>query len=257
MPQRLNLTYRIRWRADWHVGSGFRTPATDRLIQRWGGPGGPPFLPGSQIKGVLRHTCERLALALGLDAVGPHAVDSDQQRQLVEHFRPLAQSTLIVDRLFGSRFQGDCLCVENALPWVQPGGMSSEKAKTNGAERSTVRTRTAMDRLTGTVKEEHLFTTELAGGLQELRGRIRARHAHGILTQDTGGFPYEYALLIAGLLSIDQLGGDKSAGLGRCCVEVDEILWNGIAMSLEEALACFEEADWSEMVQLIREESGQ
>jgi len=93
-----------------------------------------------------------------------------------------------------------------------------------------------MDRLTRTVKEGHLFTTEMARPI-ELEGQIRARHPAGVLTQYDDGFPYEYALLLAGLLSIDRLGGDKSAGLGRCQIEVERVVWNGAKKDLEECLA--------------------
>ena len=244
MPQRLDISYRIQWDGEWHVGSGFRTAATDRLIQRLGGAGGRPFVPGSQIKGVLRHTCGRLAQSLGLDAIDPHATSRDQWRLLVEHFRPLKQSPLVVDRLFGSRFQGDCLFVDNAMPASAEGQGDQDQAETSGPDEAAgtreyprvVRARTAMDRLTGTVKEGHLFTTELAQRV-ELVGRIRARHPDGVLTQYDGGFPYEYALLLAGLLSIDRLGGDKSSGLGRCHVTVERVIWNGAEKGLEECLA--------------------
>ena len=171
-PQRLDLCYEITWRTAWHVGSGFDSATADRLVRRhWqrkdDNSPAPPFVPGSLIKGVLRHQCERLAMALGLDAVDPHATSESQQRQLVHHFRPLKDSDLLVDRLFGSRYQGGCLFVENAVP-------ADETPRT-----TCLRTRTAMDRITGTILERHLFTTELsesAGPL--LTGRIRARHPY-------------------------------------------------------------------------------
>ena len=71
-------------------------------------------------------------------------------------------------------------------------------------------------------------------------------------------FPYEYALLIAGLLSLDGLGGEKSTGLGRCRIEIEErrVRWNGKAVGLDDALKSFEEADWQVMLVLVREEGG-
>ena len=105
-PQRLDLCYDIVWQGRWHVGSGYQSAAADRLLQRL--PDGAPFVPGSQIKGVLRHQCERLALALGLEAVDPHDGSEEHNQRLVKHFKPLAKSELVVDRLFGSRYQGEC-----------------------------------------------------------------------------------------------------------------------------------------------------
>ena len=52
-PQRLDLCYHIVWRGRWHVGSGYQSAVADRLVQRL--LDGAPFVPGSQIKGVLRH----------------------------------------------------------------------------------------------------------------------------------------------------------------------------------------------------------
>ncbi|NLX99914.1 MAG: hypothetical protein GXY83_27770 [Rhodopirellula sp.] len=254
-PQRLDLVYTIAWETRWHVGSGFDSAAADRLIRRYGSEKGsrkgPPFVPGSQLKGVLRHQCERLALALGADAVDPHATSESQQRHLVQHFRPLGESELLVDRLFGSRYQGECLFVDNALP------------ATEGTQFTSLRTRTALDRVTGTVLERHLFTTELAEGDNVvLQGHVRARHPPGVLTVFDEGVPYEYALLIAAMLSIDSLGGDKSAGLGRCRVSIlgDQVMWNGQALSVDTVLSSFEEfadEDWAAWIREVRREGGQ
>ena len=142
-----------------------------------------------------------LLFAFHLKAVDPHAGSEDHNRRLIRHFRPLAKSNLLIDRLFGSRYQGECLFVTNAVP-----------AATKPDSTTTVEARTAIDRVTGTVMDQHLFTTELVDGGVPLRGEIRARHPGGVLTQEEEYFPYEYALLIAGILSLETLGGDKSAG---------------------------------------------
>lgn len=242
--QRLDIGYRIAWKGRWHVGSGYGSAAVDRLQQRCGGGAGTPFVPGSQVKGVLRHHCERLALALGLEAVDPHAGAEEGDRRLVEHFGPLAKSKLLIDRLFGSRYQGECVFVTNAVPG---GGGERERRE------PTVAARTAIDRVTGTVMERHLFTTELVEANVDLQGAIRARHPGGVLTQEDEGFPYEYALLVAGLLSLETLGGDKSAGLGKCDVRIESLRWNGENMSPEDALTSFMEREWADMTEMLRE----
>ena len=247
-PQRLDVSYCITWEGRWHVGSGYQSAAAERLLRRLGGVEGAPFVPGSQIKGVLRYQCEQLALALGLEAINPHDGIREDNRKLIQHFTPLAKSTLIVDRLFGTRYQGECLFLTNALPVP-----SDEEAVTS------VQPRTAMDRLTGTVMEQHLFTTEFSEGNACLQGGLRARHPAGVLTQDEDRFPYEYTLLLLSLLSLDTLGGDKSTGLGRCKIEVkeDTLFWNGQSISSEEVLQDFRCApdDWPVMLEMLREES--
>lgn len=247
--QRLDVCYDIIWKGRWHVGSGYQSAVADRLLRRLGGFDGAPYVPGSQIKGVLRHQCERLALALDLEAINPH-----DEQSLVKHFYPLAKSDLIVDRLFGSRYQGECLFVENAQP-----------ASSDDKKNSSVQTRTAIDRVTKTVKEGHLFTTEIIEGDLVLRGTIRARHPAGVLTQEGDGFPYEYALLLSALLSLDSFGGDKRVGLGRCQIEIvkESLHWNGDPISLEDALEGFQKSlrdypeteEWIVWVNLLREES--
>ncbi|MBA2224969.1 MAG: RAMP superfamily CRISPR-associated protein [Gemmataceae bacterium] len=241
-PQRLDVTFTITWESDWHVGSGRGTVQVDRLLRQraWGARGERvPFVPGSQIKGVLRHQCERLAALLGGEVVSPHVVGAETDPALLEAFRPLAQSRLLIDRLFGSRFQGECLFVEDALP-------------APGDRRGTTRThsRTAIDRLTGTAREQTLFVTEVVQGrATRLHSRLQARHPAGSLTQDGDSFPFEYSLLLAGLLSLDRLGGDKSAGFGRCRIEIENntVRWNDqSSFPLGQALKSFEDLgeDW-------------
>ena len=241
-PQRLDIGYRITWKGRWHVGSGYQSAAAGRLQRRSGG--GAPFVPGSQVKGALRHQCERLANALGVETVvDPHAGAEAGDRTLVEHFRTLAKSGLLIDRLFGSRYQGECVFVTNALPPEdRPQGPTQVAA------------RTAIDRVTGTVMEQHLFTTETVEAGIDLHGAIRARHPAGVLTQDDGGFPYEYALLVAGLLTLETLGGDKSVGMGRCTIEIESLRWNDQDKTPEAAIESFEDSDWAEWVKTVREE---
>ena len=244
-PQRLDLCYEIVWKGRWHVGSGYQSAVADRLLRRMEGVNKEPFVPGSQIKGLLRHQCERLALALGFEAINPHAVTPEDEQALVTHFTPLVNSKLIVDRLFGSRYQGECLFITNAIP------VSSDVEN-----KPVVQTRTAMDRVTGTVMEQHLFTTELVEGKINLRGQIRGRHPAGVLTQYENGFPYEYALLVAGILSLETLGGDKSTGLGRCKVKLEgkKLCWNGDSIKQDDVLQSFQEEEWQIMVELLRDE---
>jgi CRISPR/Cas system CSM-associated protein Csm3 (group 7 of RAMP superfamily) len=251
-PQRLDIAYTLTWMGGWHVGSGYGTAIADRLVRRralTGDGKGQPFVPGSQIKGVLRHLCERLAALFDLPVVSPHFAGPHPPDELLENFQPLQRSALLIDRLFGSRYQGDCLFVHDAMPPERSPEPSSRW-----------HSRTAIDRVSGTAKDRTLFVTEVADGSgPKLHGRIRARHPVGVLTQLEDGFPYEYALLLAGLLSLDMLGGDKSTGLGRCrlCIDGGRVRWNERAdYPVEEALAGFQDADWRGMLELVRGEAS-
>ena len=175
----------------------------------------------------------------------PHALEA-RPTDLLDHFQPLSRTELLIDRLFGSRFEGGCLFVNNAEP--------DNAAKWDTREHA----RTSIDRVTGTARDATLFVSELVtGARRSLHGRVQARHAAGVRTQLGDGFPYDYALLVAGLLTLDALGGDKSTGLGRCNVKLDnnQVQWNDKAIPLDEALKSFAEDDWREMLLLICEEA--
>ena len=244
-PQRLDIAYCIVWNGRWHTGSGYGSLAVDRVQQR--DRSGSPVIPGAHIKGAVRHQLERLARSLGLKVVDPHASAVRGNRELIKNFQPLRKSDLLVDRLFGSRYQGECLFVSNAVP-----------ENSRSAAVTPVVTRTAIDRVTGTVKERHLFTTEVVGGSTLHAGTIRCRHPSGVLTQEEDSFPLEYSLLVAALLSVDALGGEKSAGLGRCEVKLgeDALRWNDQSIPVDTALKSLYEREWADYLEIVREENA-
>jgi CRISPR/Cas system CSM-associated protein Csm3 (group 7 of RAMP superfamily) len=250
-PQQLDVEFIIEWHTPWHVGSGLGSATVDRQLRRRScgrRTERSPFVPGSHIKGVLRHRCEELAAAFGdSNIVSPHLTEERPSRALLDQFRPLAECTSLVERLFGNRFQGECLFVEDAIPMAP------------AAVRATVQSRTAIDRATGTARHATLFSTEVAApDGYKLQARLAGRHPPGVLTQaqDDDGFPYEYALLLASLLSIDRLGADKSAGLGRCTVSIpsDTVHWNQAAYPLLQALKSLNDLEWLGMLDLLRQE---
>jgi hypothetical protein len=70
-----------------------------------------------------------------------------------------------------------------------------------------------------------------------------------------------YSLLLAGLLSLDTLGGDKSAGLGKCQVTITggTARWNGrVDYPVAEALKSFEDLgeDWYAFLKDFRGEGS-
>jgi CRISPR/Cas system CSM-associated protein Csm3 (group 7 of RAMP superfamily) len=180
----------------------------------------------------------------------PHTLGRSVHHDLLNNFRPLSQlNEYLVDRLFGTRYQGECLFVEDAVP-------------IDGRPiRRWLHSRTSIDRVTGTARDRTLFVTEVvpAGG-PELHSRLRARHPVGTLTQDGDGFPFEYSLLLAGLLSLDMLGGDKSTGLGKCRITItgNTVRWNDKRkFPVEETLKSFADLgeDWYAFLKDFRGEA--
>lgn len=253
----LRIQYQIHWESPWHVGSGAGSVGVDRLLRtrvakvQVAGQDQSilvrvPYVPGSQIKGVLRHLCERLCVAAQGTAYSPHVIGPEPPLPILQEFRPAEKSEDLVNRLFGSRYDGECLLVSDALPVEVPEAFA------------LVYGRTAIDRLVGTVRGGHLFFTQVAVKyLSPLQGEIVGRHPREWLTQDGDNFPYEYAVLVAALLTLDCLGGDKSAGFGQCRVTISNIAWNDCPQfTLAEALKPLEESDWGILVNLVREQNS-
>ena len=99
----------------------------------------------------------------------------------------------------------------------------------------------------------------IRGGVaRTFKGLFAPGHPAGVLTQYEGGFPYEYALLLAALLSLDALGGDKSVGLGRCKIRLKEgtLCWNSERISSDDIFQSFkdESNEWGLMLEMLREE---
>ena len=246
----LKIRYSLLWQSDWHVGSGYGTAAIDRLSRR-GSLGGKetPLVPGSQVKGVVRQTCEELVATIGLEVVDIHGVDTDATTELVETFIPGNTSPLLIDRLFGSRYSGECLFFSNAMP------MQSR------LHELPVVMRNSIDRSTGTAASQKLFSTEVVPAeAYSLKGEIEAIHPKEQLTRSdsSDGFPYEYSLLVAALSITESLGGDRSTGRGRVTPEIENIRWRSPLLSswevigVDEALRPLADEDdlgaWIEMV---------
>jgi hypothetical protein len=77
-----------------------------------------------------------------------------------------------------------------------------------------------------------------------------------VLTSGEHDFPFEYSVLVAVLLSLDVLGGEKSTGCGRCRIEVrdGDLCWNGSAIPLAKAMHNLEDSEWWGMMELYRKE---
>ncbi len=257
--QRLDIDFSIKWDSRWQVGSGQGTARADHLVQLRRArkprdhPGEGewikfPFVPGAQIKGVLRHQCEMLAAALEMTVVSPHHIGGEPASELLDSFRPLARSGLLVDRLFGSRYQGECLFVDDALPSPE------HRTELGRSGRVRLHSRTSIDRVLGTARERTLFVGEVVEGRGlMLKSGLQARHPAGVLTPFDGGFPLEYSLLVVGLVGLESLGGDRSTGMGRCQVAIEAVRWQGQDIDTNLTLASFHEDDWKTLVELYRE----
>jgi hypothetical protein len=136
----------------------------------------------------------------------PHADD-------LKYFRPLIKLESPVDRIFGNKFEGGQLFFRDArLENEPPYGFQKTQA------------RICKYRKLGTAKDKHLFSTEYAAPMS-FKTIIEGHH-RGLINNMKEDLPFEYCLLIAGIMNITHLGGDKSTGCGKTDVLVDSIQYN-------------------------------
>lgn len=205
----VNVTWALRPASALYVGGGPSGPGLDKSTVL--DQDGRPLLPGSSLKGRLRHRCERIARALDVyccaapvaERMCPHywggRDDAPPPIEGSEHLGPHCPLCLI----FGSPW------------WPSPLSFSDTKVRLSGAmegeeddvELTALRTGVSINRRLGTAQDKKLFVTRTgAPGLPLVyRGT-----ATGRLPADKG----LEGLLFAGLLDLDRVAGDNSRGLG-------------------------------------------
>lgn len=214
----------------------------DKELQRDGW--GRPMIPGSQIKGRLRHACEQVARALQLpvceapypDRMCPNGPsDPPIRRTATEAFHQRRAGRVNAPQchicaLFGSPTYPSPLLFGDA---IDTAGRS--ETPTAIVERvSRLRPGIGIDRQRRTVREEVLFITETTTTGITLHGTITGRWWNTD-RDDVRGL---LGLLAAGARLTTRWGGGSSRGLGWSTVEMGVSL-NGEAIDdlLQEVLA--------------------
>ncbi len=166
---------------------------------------GQLLIPASQLKGRLRHECEKLARGLGWQifespgakSLCPTEEQVDQQFKEIYRVPGYRGYHCIVSQIFGNPILpsriivDDLVCPQEKedLPDVLRPGVTINRSR-----------RTAED------KKLYLLETSPANAQLEFEGAIHLLHPHCP--------PYAEPLIIAALHHIHALGGSKSAGLG-------------------------------------------
>lgn len=216
MPERhdqLRLSYTLVFESSVHCGSGLPRLMIDRAVRR--DADGYLFVPGSTVKGALRDRCEQLARLFGLTARSPH----DEKAALDEYAAPDLPS-----RLFGSRLRPGELCFDDLS--MRHEDKTFLRRSLSLSLQTAARTQVSLSRRTGTATPGLLFSSEF--GLADLcfEGEIFG-HISDLPIDDQAHSPtYALLLLLAGLMSLDRLGGNKSTGIGRCRIEIGALQVN-------------------------------
>jgi CRISPR/Cas system CSM-associated protein Csm3 (group 7 of RAMP superfamily) len=202
----------------------------DKELQRDGW--GRPMIPGSQIKGRLRHACEQVVRALNYrvceapypDRMCPSDPNIDREATEAFHQRRAGGTTAPqchICALFGSPTYPSPLLFGDA---IDTAGRSDPP--TQIVERmSQLRPGIGIDRQRRTVREEVLFITETTTSGVTLHGTITGRWWNTKL-EDLRPL---LGLLAAGARLTTRWGGGSSRGLGWAAVEMGVSL-NGEAI---------------------------
>lgn len=226
----VKIDYTLEFVSAFHLGTGLRNGLIDRAIAR--SRDGYLYVPGSTIKGVVRHRCEQIASLFGLEANDPHTEMSLRKEANT-------QDPDIITRIFGSRFLPSTLFFDDA-------SLSKEdRALFDGDTPATVgkykarqveeRTQVSLSRRVRTAKQGHLYTSEY--GIRSLRfsGKIYGFLAGQSIMGELQS--YSLVLLLAGLKSLDRIGANKSTGAGDViCHVTDSIEYGGETMSAQSVL---------------------
>jgi len=227
---RLFIRYELFFTTPFHMGTGLRRGLVHRAVSR--DRDGALFIPGSTIKGNARERSEQIARLFGLETREPHVEGAG-----LSSFSPSIQ---IVDTIFGSRtypgtlwFDDAPLCEDDRSLFEAP---SPDLAARYSEFQVEPRMRVSMSRLTGAARSGQLFASEY--GLAGLRfhGLIRGVLSGVPLPDERSNASYTLLLLLAGLLAIDRLGSNRSAGAGGCHTAILELRVNGREQSIESLL---------------------
>jgi CRISPR/Cas system CSM-associated protein Csm3 (group 7 of RAMP superfamily) len=155
---------------------------------------GLPFIPGSSLKGRLRHTCKQLAE--GLDLV----TCAEPRAETMCPNGPIPDDYCPVCRLFGSIGNPSPLTISD-LPLVEPEFLTQRARPLPTSLRYGV----GISRRRRVAEDNLLFDTEVftPGGPVTYAGEIRGE-------VDENGL----GLLVAGLENLFTLGNSKTSGLG-------------------------------------------
>jgi CRISPR/Cas system CSM-associated protein Csm3 (group 7 of RAMP superfamily) len=203
------------------------------------------YVPGSTIKGVLRESCELIAMLFNLSVKDPH----DEKQALKAHMGDID----IVESIFGSRFKESSLFFDNAYMISENqkffDGQSKDTKKKYLFMQVEHRTQTSISRRTGIAKEGALYSSEFGISGLSFSGSIHGV-IEGFLTEDSEGnlnSPYALFLLVAGVNFAERIGANRSIGMGRCKFTIDELIINGESKMPDSYLKRVEDLEYYEI----------
>lgn len=239
MQHSIHIKYTITLLSRWHAGSGEGGLFANRLVRK--DAQNLPFIPGSTLKGIIRENCEKLSTTLKFPSpTNPH----DKSLNHGDSFTALSKVASPVDAIFGNCFEEGNLFFRDAkLNKEQIASLDSRPGILISS-----RARIHVNRKLGTAKENHLFSTEYTKQM-EFTTAIDGYH-NGLCSIVDNELPFSYCILIAGILLMDKICGDKSIGSGWINTNIDIIKYNQQIMNKDGIFDSLNASDYIELKEL-------
>jgi CRISPR/Cas system CMR subunit Cmr4 (Cas7 group RAMP superfamily) len=234
-PDRVQITYDLKFLAPFHFGTGIRASLVDRTVVRDGD--GYLYVPGSTIKGVLRERCEQLVRLYARDKqrlTSPH----DEKAALADLGK---QPPTLITRVFGSHTAPSRLYFDDASLDEQDKPRydhSDPRIQSKYREMQVnLYTQARLDRLTRTAVPGALYTSEFGMNESVFKGSIQGWLSCTAIDTSEQAPTYSLLLLLAGMRMLDRLGGNKSTGKGQCTCDITSVTLNDRSVPSEVWLA--------------------
>ena len=243
--QLLQINYHLSFSAPFHFGTGVSAGLLDRTVIR--DSNDYLYVPASTFKGVVRERCEQLYRFYVPNADKTIASPHDRYAALADFGR----LPTLITRIFGSQLYPGTLHFDNAVQSDNDlNNYNARDDKTGGGIRkytgiqTSVSTQVRIDRPTRTAVEKALYTSEF--GVRELtfqgaiKGQLDCTPIDSLLSMEqsevthTGKPVYSLLLLLAGLLLVERLGGNKSTGKGQCLCTITHVSLDKQSVSAEQ-----------------------
>lgn len=236
MPKtHIHIEYQLTFDAAFHMGTGLRSGLIHRAVAK--DPDGFLYVPGSTVKGVLRDRCAQIGALFGLPPDDPHRMD-------LAAAHPHAT---LVAAIFGSQFRAgslhfdDAKLVEEDRKLFEP---VDEDAQVRHELRphalnwqTEKRTQVSIWRPTRTAEQGFLYNSEY--GIRGLRfdGRILGFAPLVTLPASDAAGGRALLLMVAGLLSVERIGANKSSGAGVVKCTLPKVVADGKELTPDDVLA--------------------
>lgn len=188
---------------------------------------GIAYIPGSSIKGILRSECRRFAQTFGF-------YTHDKNLDPLGCLNHTKNSPCLLCKLFGSVHYPSNLIFENislnstvtnilerlALNISEKSVFEAQVIEKISSYGQSIRSNNRIDPKTRTAANDHLFFTECVDPDTYFIGEIRSSSNCKVTKT-------ELAFLAMLLQSVNFIGGRKSAGLGRCLINIEQFIFEG------------------------------